>query len=185
MTVQFDEEKQKQQLLELRKKEEEDLAKLIAEKYNLEYVNLILVPINTDALRLIKEETARAAKIAAFNLVGKKVQVAVLSPSAEATLRAIKELEGSGYSVLVFVSNTESMEKAWSHYKDLSYSTESTAGALEVSSDEMVNFLSKVHSTSDIASRLAVKAGPNRETSPLDPTCQRTAAGTKKRSASA
>lgn len=150
MTIQFDEDKQKQKLEELRKKEEEDFAKTLAEKYNIEYINLIIVPINTDALRLIKEVTAREAKIAAFNLVGKKVQVAILSLTTEITKKTIATLEEAGYSVTVFTTTSESLEKAWSHYKDLSYSTESTVGALDVSSDEIASFLGKVHTIKDI-----------------------------------
>ena len=150
MTIQFDEDKQKQKLEALRKKEEEDFARTIAEKYGLEYINLILVPINTDALRLIKEETARAAKIAAFNLVGKKARVAVISPATDETKAALKALADAGFSVTAFTTTNESLTKAWSHYKDLSYSTESTAGALDVSSDEIKAFLSNVHSIQDI-----------------------------------
>ena len=150
MTIQFDEDKQKQRLATLRKKEEEDVARALAEKYDIEYINLMLVPINTDALRLIKEEIARAAKVAAFNLIGKKAQVAVISPETEETETAIKALADAGFSVTVFTTTTESLDKAWGHYKDLSYSTESTAGALEVSSKEVGEFLNKVHSIKDI-----------------------------------
>ncbi|KKU67195.1 MAG: hypothetical protein UX89_C0017G0020 [Parcubacteria group bacterium GW2011_GWA2_47_16] len=151
MTIQFDEDKSNQRLDELRKKEEQDFAKLIAEKFQLDYIDLMLVPINTEALRLVKEETARKVKIAGFNLVGKKVQVAVLSPSDPDVVAELKELEEHGFKTIVFVTTTEGLEKAWDHYKELSYSTESTAGALEVSSDEMVEFLGKVHNVKDIA----------------------------------
>ncbi|MDO8482986.1 MAG: ATPase, T2SS/T4P/T4SS family [bacterium] len=151
MTIHFDEDKQNQRLDELHKKEEQDFAKLIAEKSKLDYIDLLLVPINTEALRLIKEETSRKVKIAGFNLVGKKVQVAVLSPSDPDVIATLKELEDHGFKTIVFVTTTEGLEKAWDHYKELSYSTESTAGALEVSSDEMVEFLNKVHNIKDIS----------------------------------
>ncbi|MCR4311521.1 MAG: ATPase, T2SS/T4P/T4SS family, partial [Candidatus Taylorbacteria bacterium] len=151
MTIQFDEEKQNQHVEELRKKEEEEYAQLIAHKSDLEFINLIQVPINTEGLRLIKEAISRDAKIAGFNLVGKHVQVAVLSPTDPKVLAVINSLKEAGFSVVVFVTTTEGMEKAWSHYKDLSYSTESTAGALDVSSDEIVSFLEKVHTVKDIA----------------------------------
>ena len=151
MTIQFDEDKQNQRLNELRKKEEQDFAKLIAEKFSLDYIDLMLVPINTEALRLIKEETSRKVKIAGFSLIGKKVQVAVLSPSDPDVVAALKGLAEHGFQTIVFVTTTEGLEKAWAHYKELSYSTESTAGALEVSSDEMVEFLNKVHNVKDIS----------------------------------
>ena len=151
MTIQFDEDKSNQRLEILRKKEEQDFAKLIAEKFQLDYIDLLMVPINTEALRLIKEETSRRAKIAGFNLVGKKVQVAVLSPSDPDVTATLKELEGHGFKPIIFVTTTEGLEKAWDHYKELSCSTESTAGALEVSSDEIIEFLGKVHNVKDIS----------------------------------
>src|SRR3989338_2926817 len=123
MTIQFDEEKQKLKLEEINKKEEEDFAKVIAKNNKIDYINLILVPINTDALRLIEEETARGAKMAAFNLIGKTVQVAVISPIDDDTKKVIQTLTESGLSVIVFTTTTESLEKAWRYYKDLSYST--------------------------------------------------------------
>jgi type IV pilus assembly protein PilB len=150
MVIQFDEDKQNQKLDTLRKKEEEDFAKDTAERLGLEYINLILVPINTEALKLVPEQQARQAKIAPFNIVGKKVQVAVSSPESSATAEVLESLSKSGYSLIVFVTTHESLEKAWGYYKDLSYSTESTAGALDVSSDEIGQFLSKVHSIKDI-----------------------------------
>jgi hypothetical protein len=39
----------------LRKREEEELAQMLSRKYGVEYVDLSLVAVNTDALRLIPE----------------------------------------------------------------------------------------------------------------------------------
>lgn len=151
MTIQFDEEKQNQHVEELHKQEEEEYAKMIAEKNQLDFIDLKLVPINTEGLRVIKEDVSRSAKIAGFNMIGKKVQVAVLSPTDPEVLKVAKGLMENGLSVIMFVTTTEGLEKAWSHYKDLSYSTESIAGALDVSSDEIMEFLNKVHSVKDIS----------------------------------
>ncbi len=151
MTIHFDEEKEEQRLAELLKKEREDAAREMAEKAQLDFSNLLNVPINTDALRLIPEETSRRAKVAAFNIIGKKVQVVVLSPADPDTVAAIKTLTDAGFSPIVLVTTTEGLEKAWSNYKDLSYSTESKAGALEMSSVEIMAFLNKVQSIKDIS----------------------------------
>ena len=149
MTIQFDEGDQTQKLGELRKKGEEEFAQAVAENSNIEYVNLAVIPINTDALRLIKEETARARKIAAFSIVGKKVQVAMQSLTQE-TEEIIKSLTESGFSVTPFITTAASLEKAWSYYKELSYSTESRAGALEVSSDEIGKFIAETQSIKSV-----------------------------------
>ena len=51
--VTFDETKSNKRVANLRKKEEEDLASILSNKYGLEYIDLSAVSINTDALQLI------------------------------------------------------------------------------------------------------------------------------------
>jgi hypothetical protein len=76
----FDEEKQIKKLETLKKEEEEELARILSQKYGLDYVDLSKESISTDALRLIPEATARAAEAAAYDRVGKKVSVAIRTP---------------------------------------------------------------------------------------------------------
>ena len=59
MTDFSNEEKQEKRLAELRKKEEEDIVRILAARYDLNFIDLKPIPINTDALRLIPEENAR------------------------------------------------------------------------------------------------------------------------------
>ncbi|MES2203142.1 MAG: hypothetical protein V4474_02370, partial [Patescibacteria group bacterium] len=67
----------------LRKREEEELAQMLAPKYGVEYVDLSLVAINTDALRVIPEASAKAAEAAAFGRVAKRLSVAVRAPESD------------------------------------------------------------------------------------------------------
>ncbi|MEK9177754.1 MAG: hypothetical protein AAB777_01385, partial [Patescibacteria group bacterium] len=62
MTITFDEDKQNRKLDELRRKEEEDLVQILSAKYGVGYVNLLGISINSDALRLIDEKTARESQ---------------------------------------------------------------------------------------------------------------------------
>ena len=89
----FDEEQQKRKLFELRLKEEEDLAQMLSQKYNIPYIDLSGTSINTDALRLIPEGEARKAQIAAFHLVGKKLYIGTASPNKEETKAIIAGLQ--------------------------------------------------------------------------------------------
>lgn len=150
MALKFDEEKQEKKLDEFRKKEEEDLARLLSERYDLEYVDLIPVPINMDALRIIPEEEARSSNMAGFSLVGKRIKVAVLSPVNEKTLSSIDRLRGQGFDVTVAIASSSSLEKAWARYKDLSFSVETKAGALEVSSEEIKGYLATIKTIDDV-----------------------------------
>lgn len=148
--VQFNEDKQNAKLEEFRKKEEEDLAELLSNRYSIPYINLSAIPINTDALRLIPEAVARDAKTAAFDIIGRKLKVVVLSPSNEKTSLLLKKLEDDGYAVVPFAASTTSLDKAFSRYKELSYSAEHKTLSLELSSDQLEEFRQTVKSIDDL-----------------------------------
>lgn len=147
--VQFNEDKQNAKLEEFRKKEEEDLAELLSGRYDIPYANLTTIPINTDALRLIPEAVARDSKLVAFDVVGKKLKVAILSPGNEKTVLHLKKL-AEDYDVSPFVVSTTSLDKAFSRYKELSYSSENKTLSLELSSEQIEEFLQKVKSLDDV-----------------------------------
>jgi len=148
--VTFDEEKQKKRLEELRTKEAEDVSRMLSDKYGIPYSDLSIVPINTDALRLFPEETARDAKIAVFKLAGKQASIGVLSPEREKTIMVLKDLENQGYVPHVFLVSERSLERAWERYKEISYAKESTEGVLEVAHEQIASFLEKLKTSADV-----------------------------------
>ncbi|OHA38816.1 MAG: hypothetical protein A3I98_01570 [Candidatus Taylorbacteria bacterium RIFCSPLOWO2_02_FULL_45_10b] len=152
--IQFDEDKKNRKLNELLHKEEEDLIQILSAKYAIEYVNLIGTPVNTDALRLISEETALASKTAAFALINKKIKVAARNPQDEKVTAVCADLTTKGYQVELYITSTQSLEKAWKMYKDLSFAYESKAGSLEISNEEISAIIEKAKSLPTIISIL-------------------------------
>ena len=150
MALQFDDDRQDKKLRELRIEEEEELAQILAERYDLKYVDLTGIAIDTDALRLLSEEEARASNVAVFDAVGKKLQVALQSPSQEAAQARMRNLEERGYVVIPYVVSKKSLEYAWDRYKDLSFSVESKAGTLDVSNDEIRKVMENIKSIDDV-----------------------------------
>jgi len=150
MTIQFDEEKQDKKIDDLRKKEEEDFIQIAATKQNAQYVDLSQTPIETDSLRLIGEHVAREAGLAAFRLVDKKVHVAVSDSPNEKTNTVFKDLETRGYIIIPYLASHESLRRAWDKYKELSYAFETKAGSLDISNEEITDFLKKVHTIEDV-----------------------------------
>jgi type IV pilus assembly protein PilB len=148
--IQFDEDKQNRKVGDLLHKEEEELVQFLATKYGIEYVDLSVNAINSDALRLITEPTAREGKAAAFDIKDKKIKVAIREPEAEKTVALINDLKTKGYIPTLYMTSTESLEKAWSNYKDLSFATETEAGSLSVSSSEISDIVAKAKSLADI-----------------------------------
>lgn len=152
--IQFDEDKQNRKLTDLHKREEEELVQLLSAKYGIEYVDLSITLLNTDALRLIDEKVARENKMAAFSLVDKKLKVSVRVPENQKIQEIIEDLKNKGYAVTLFICSTASLEKAWSSYKDLSFAYESKAGSLEVSSEEISEIIEKARGLPTIISIL-------------------------------
>jgi len=148
--IEFNEEKQLKKVGILKKEEEENLAKTLSSKYSVGYVDLSVVPINIDALRVITEQEARDAWLAVFDVVDKKIDIAVLSPKNPKTESAIEDLKTKGYIPTIFMVSHESLNKVWDRYKDLSFSSETQGGALDISNEEILNLIKRVGSIDDI-----------------------------------
>src|SRR5262245_2249082 len=126
--VTFADQEQEKRLDFLRKREEEELAQVLSQKYGVEYVDLSLVAVNTDALRLITEAEARDAEAAVFGRVGKRVSVAVRAPENPKVKMLAEKLRSLGYEPTLFMASQESLKRAFARYADLSYATETKAG---------------------------------------------------------
>ncbi len=150
MTIHFDEDKQRQKLDELLEQEEEGLAKAMSQKYGVAYIDLSVTPINIDALRIIKEQEARDSEVASFNIVNKKVSLAIISPNNPKTINIIENLKDRGYSPIIFMASHQSLQKVWGRYKDLSYSMETKGGALDIENEEIAELIKTVKSTLQI-----------------------------------
>lgn len=149
MTISFNDDKSSQRVADLRQQEEEDLAQLLAQRYEIQYVDLSGVTINTDALKLVPQEVAQKAKVAIFDMTGKKIKIALLSPKKEETLAVLNDLDQRGYSVTSYIVSNRSLIKAWSRYADISFATESKGGALEINSEQISDFISKTRNIED------------------------------------
>ena len=148
--VVFDEEKQDERVSALLKKEEEELASTLSHRHGVPYLDLSTHPINIDALRVLKEQDARAGEIAVFNATDKKIDVAVLSPEKEKTIEVIEDLKRRGYDPEIFMVSHQSLERVWERYKDLSYSFETKSGALDISNEEILEMTKRVTSLADV-----------------------------------
>lgn len=148
--VLFDEDKQNSRLDFLRKKEEEDLAETLSSKYGVPYLDLTVTPINIDSLRALPELEAREAQVAVFNDVNKVISIGAVSPQSDKTTSVLNKLKEKGYAIELFMVSHASLNKVWERYKDLSYSFETKSGAIDISNEQITDFLSKVHTIPDV-----------------------------------
>lgn len=149
--IEFDEDKQNRKLNDLLKKEEEELVQFLSAKFNIDYIDLTVNSVNTDALRLIDEKTARERKMVAFSLIDKKLKIALRQPDNTSSLEIVNELKEKGYDVTLYICSTASLMKAWNSYKDLSFAYENKAGSLEIASDEISNIIEQAHDLPSVA----------------------------------
>ena len=146
----FHDEEQNKKLAEIRARQEEAAVKELAETYGIGYVDLSGIGINTDGLLLIPEEISRAAKIACFAMVGKKISVAVQSPTDEKTIAQIDQLETKGFTVHLYLVSARSLEKAWARYADVGGSLRARSGLLDITDEGLQTLAKNIHSNSDI-----------------------------------
>ena len=146
MPSHFDTAAEDAKLAAARGREEEDLARVMAEKYNIPYTNLGMVAINMDAIRLISQKDAEEAQAVAFDKNGKHVSLAVRNPQSDGIVRLTHELEANGYTIQPYIISETSFNIALGRYSDLSLAAENTAGVFDIEGEEVVR-LSKELST--------------------------------------
>lgn len=155
MAVHFDEDKQDKKVADLRSREEEELAELLSERYSLPYLDLTRLPINSDAVRLLPQATAEEGKLAFFDLVGKKLKAAVLSPKNPRTAEILEEFSNKGYVISPFMVSRASLEHVWARYADFSFAKESSAGVVDISNEAIEKILREIKTVDDIKERVA------------------------------
>ncbi len=158
MATQFKDERSDERLEKLHKREEEELARILSQKYGVEYADLTSKSIDTDALRLIPEKEARTAEVAAFRKIGKRIFVAMRAPERDDSLKAIAGLERLGYQARRFMVSRASLDHAWDRYGDISFATETEAGVLTVSNDAIQQMISELKTVQDIARKIQESA---------------------------
>ncbi len=153
--VHFDEEQQQKRYKELRDEEEENLVAMLArDRYGINSVNLMSLPIDNDAIRLLTEQDARALDVGPYKLIGKKVSLAVRSPLAPGAQKAKEMLEAQGYSVEFVMASEKSIEKVWSRYEDLSFATRTRAGGLDISPDVLIDLSQRIKTIEDAVAEI-------------------------------
>lgn len=151
----FDDEKEQAKLEELRQREEEGLIRTLSAKYGHQYVDLHGVTIDTDALRLISPEDARAGEIAVFGKTNRRLRVAIRNPNNAATQAALAALAARDFTVEIFMVSTASLEHAWTRYEDIKEAAASRRGVLDIATEEITRYREQLTTPQAIADALA------------------------------
>jgi type IV pilus assembly protein PilB len=159
----FDDEKQKKQLDDIYKEEEEKLVETLAEsKYGLPYIDLSRIGVDNEALRAIDEKNAIELKVAPFKVFGKNIFIAVRAPSEDLLARLKEDMERKNLTPTFYMTSAASLQKVWSRYKEISMAETSMVGGLEVSAEVLRQTEEKINHIQDIAKLVTQVLGENK-----------------------
>ncbi len=153
------EEKIVRRLTALHRKEEEENTKLLASQYQLPYLDPSRVSIEVDSLKLVPEERARDAEIAAIQSTGKHLKIALHTPNAEQTLGALDLLKKQGYTIELFFVSKSGLEYAWESYRKIAGAHELPASTIQISTQRLAAFQKELSTLKDTARRIEEALG--------------------------
>ncbi|MEI7810002.1 MAG: GspE/PulE family protein [bacterium] len=148
----FDEEKQKRELDDIHKQEEEELVEILAKsKYDLPYVNLSRLGVDNEALRSMPVKEAREMNVAPFKLSGKNIFIALRSPSEDLMSKLKEQMERQSLVPSFYMASFASLNKVWDRYAEISQAESSKVGGLDISSDVLKNTAKNITKMQDIS----------------------------------
>ena len=155
--IQFQEDKSDRRLEILKRKEEEDSAKIISDKYGLPYLDLNIFPVEPDALGLVSLERAVGAEMAVIQMTGKKLKIAVRNPQKEETKSTLKILERDGYAYDLYMVSPQGLRRAWEFYEKIKPHEEEEAGVTSVRSEKISEIRKSVKNLEELKNAIEKK----------------------------
>lgn len=126
-----------------------------AREQGIPYIDLSILPINDDMLRIISEEESLEGDIIPFFQVGKKLRIAILDPENINTKRIIKSLEEQGYILNINLCSEGSLVYAQQFYKKLKKQDTSVEELNEQVLKRAKNISQEIQDLSELPSQFA------------------------------
>jgi len=152
--VQFDDTYDAERIGEIRRAEEESLMQQLAVQYGLQYISLPGITINPDAMQLVLEKDARAAKAVAFERAHKALNVAIHNPNRPETKALLQRLTQDGFKITTYMCSTASLEHAWKRYDDQKNTTAVKRGVLDINPDVIDALMKKFRVADDVSEHI-------------------------------
>lgn len=148
----FQDAKQTKIFSDMREREAEELAKILAGRYEIPYIDLSRVIVNNNAIRLIPEESARKGKLVVYGFGEGQhaVNLAVQTPNNETVKLVLGDLERQGYTPSISIASEFGIERAWEVYHEVSYAKAETRGIMSVSDETMQKYVSIIKTITDV-----------------------------------
>ena len=140
----FQDEKTQRKTDTLRRREEEEVTKMLSDRYHIPYVDLAVFPIELDALRILSEEISRSGALAIIRASGKQLDIAVHKPDKPETISILDRLKQDEYICEVFLASMSSLEHTWEFYKKVPPPHEMDIGAIQISFEKIMEMQRQV-----------------------------------------
>lgn len=150
MTIVFDDVTQNRRVDDFKKEEEEELMKLLSDKYGLPYIDLRGMAPEPDAMRMIKEETAKEISSAPFKIVGRKLYIATTNPNNPKLIEIINSLESRGNKITLFICSHSSLNHVIARYADINEITKLEGGMIDFSKEKLDSLMSSFETVKDL-----------------------------------
>ena len=134
----------------LKREGEERFIKLRAQKLGLDIIDNNTI-VEQESLDILSEDTARAANCIVFKHSHTKAHVATTDPETKEFKQVVEYLTTRHYSAVIYLTTTKFLERSWKIYKDIKRNTLTEEGVLNLSTERILDPMSKVTSIKDMS----------------------------------
>ncbi|MDO8495837.1 MAG: GspE/PulE family protein [bacterium] len=153
-SVQKTEQDLEKKLKDIKLKEEEEKYAESAKRFGLPFSTLKGVPIDTDALNILDEESSRKAGIAVlYKTESSKLLVAIIDPENPQTKDVLESLKKRGFDVDVLLTTPAILSSIWQKYKIIKQRV-FKIGAIEIDEKELESLQGQIQGIGDLKSKL-------------------------------
>lgn len=138
--------------IQLKRTEEDSMS--LAKKLNLPFSDLKSVPIDSDALIIIDEDTARSSAMAIIYKSGNKLTAALTNPESSATQKTLDSLKEKGFTINPVVTSPSVLESILSRYKFSQSHELFEVGAIEIKEDELDKIQNEIKNIGDLKDKV-------------------------------
>lgn len=152
--VQKTEQDLEKKLKDIKLKEEEEKYAESAKRFGFPFSTLKGIPIDTDALNVLDEETSRKAQIAVlYKTDSNKLIVAITNPESPQTKEIIESLKKKGFDVDILLTTPGLLSSAWQKYKIIKQKV-FKIGAIEIDEKELESLQGQIQGIGDLKNKL-------------------------------
>ena len=133
---------------------EERMVRLLADKYNLPYIDLRGLAGEPDALKLIPENMARDAMVAPFKITGKTIHIAVRDPDNSKMRNLIEHINSTLGEPIIYIASSSSLKHIWGRYADIAINEAVDQGSINLTKAHSEELFQNVKSLADFQNKI-------------------------------